>query len=111
MKNKLTRPTGVQFPLIYQAPIDAEMDEFIKRAAWEMGKKLGVKISLAEFGRRRILNHGWKADLERWRKTQTDYDPNEFAGRKRLEVVNGNGHNPKRNSGAHPAVLKRAVRR
>lgn len=108
MKEELKRPTGVQFPLIYQAPINEDMDEFIKRAAWEMGKKLGQKISLGEFGRRKMLGHGWRTDLEAWRKTQTDYDPTQFAGRKRLEVVNGHA---KRNHRANSALSKRAAQR
>jgi len=110
MKDKMTRPTGVQFPLIYQAPINYDMDEFIKRAAWEMGKKLGQKISLSEWGRRKMLPTNWKKLLENWRKNQTDYDPQEFAGRKRLEVANGHA-NTGRNSGADSAVSKRTARR
>lgn len=105
MKDKNVRPTGAQFPLIYQAPIDADMDEFIKRAAWDLGKSLGVKISLAEWGRRKMLTPGWKNRLADWRKAQNDFDPNEFAGRKRLEVAK-NGH-AKRNSGPDSALSKR----
>lgn len=108
MKETQIRPTGVQFPLIYQAPIDSEMDDFIKRAAWEMGKKEGKKISLAEWGRRRMLPSNWRSLLAEWRKTQNDFDPNEFAGRKRLEAVNGHAkasHRP------NSAVSKRAAQR
>lgn len=107
MKDKQTRPTGVQFPLIYQAPIDGEMDEFIKRAAWEMGKVLGKKTSLAEYGRVKMLPRGWAKQLAEWRKTQTDFDPSEFAGRKRKRLEVANGHNPKRNSGVNSALSKR----
>lgn len=109
MDDKLMRPTGVQFPLIYQAPIDADMDDFIKRAAWEMGRKEGKKVSLAEYGRRRMLPRNWRGLLAAWRKTQKDYDPNEFAGRKRLEVANGNHKtaHAKRTDRADSALSKR----
>lgn len=109
MKEKHIRPTGVQFPLIYQAPINGEMDEYIKRAAWDMGKKELRKVSLAEYGRRRILPQGWEKQLLKWRQEQSDFDPSDFAGRKRLEVVNGANKtaNAKRANRAYSALSKR----